>query len=590
MAYAARTASAVLAVLSCLALGPSLAQAGVSGATIPSFPTTVTVGQTGLSGTITLISGNSGTEESETNTVTDVTLIPACSKVAGTSCDPAGAEPGVFEVAATASGEVGSACGGKVFDVAVVDATFGTVRFTARNGPATLPGNGATCRIIVPFAVLKRPRGDLDATSAERQLAELASGFQRSSSGVTGGGTGSDSTTVQRATPALATSASPGVTLASGALTDRATVSGRGAPLPGATVEFRLHGPGDNSCSGVPVFRATAPLSDAGTATSPPFTPTETGTYRWRALYSGDDNNAPVDGACDDPNQRVTVAAVGEAPSGPTGGGTTGPEILGATFEAAPRVGRTAFLRVRARDRSQPISGVQVGFDEPGGLTGLTACRLPAVRPTASTVRLRVPYKFRRAGRHRVSIGVLSGDCFGGLRRTEQSIDVDVGKRKPAKAVTAPSGCAYRNLIPTQANLTRSRVAGAVMCLVNVERRRRGLATLLRSPRLVLAAARHSKDMVRRRYFSHESLSGTSFDVRLSKAGYRGTTKAENIGYGSYETAELAVRAWMNSPPHRSNILHRRLRFAGVGLAVGIPVSPRLPGATYTMDYGSAPR
>ena len=41
--------------------------------------------------------------------------------------------------------------------------------------------------------------------------------------------------------------------------------------------------------------------------------------------------------------------------------------------------------------------------------------------------------------------------------------------------------------------------------------------------------------------------------------------------------------AWMDSPHHRSNVLHSRLKFAGVGAAYGIPVNPRLPGATITM-------
>jgi len=39
----------------------------------------------------------------------------------------------------------------------------------------------------------------------------------------------------------------------------------------------------------------------------------------------------------------------------------------------------------------------------------------------------------------------------------------------------------------------------------------------------------------------------------------------------------------MDSPHHRSNVLHSRLKFAGVGAAYGIPVNPRLPGATITM-------
>ena len=44
----------------------------------------------------------------------------------------------------------------------------------------------------------------------------------------------------------------------------------------------------------------------------------------------------------------------------------------------------------------------------------------------------------------------------------------------------------------------------------------------------------------------------------------------------------------MNSPPHKANILSPRSKFAGVGIAVGIPVTPGNPGSTYTLNFGSS--
>jgi uncharacterized protein YkwD len=93
--------------------------------------------------------------------------------------------------------------------------------------------------------------------------------------------------------------------------------------------------------------------------------------------------------------------------------------------------------------------------------------------------------------------------------------------------------------------------------------------------------------MLRRQYFDHERPGGPSLALRLRKVGYTGVTQAENIGYGSDYSAAAMVRAWMLSPGHRSNILHPRLRFAGVGLVIGIPDQPPLPGATFTMDFGA---
>ncbi len=120
-----------------------------------------------------------------------------------------------------------------------------------------------------------------------------------------------ESTVVAPAPTSIATQASPNVALGAGSLTDEATVSGRVNPLAGATITFRLYGPNDATCSGAPVFASVAvayPVA-GGPVTSPAFTPTAAGTYRWIASYSGDANNAPVSGACNDPNESTFVAS-----------------------------------------------------------------------------------------------------------------------------------------------------------------------------------------------------------------------------------------------------------------------------------------
>jgi len=60
----------------------------------------------------------------------------------------------------------------------------------------------------------------------------------------------------------------------------------------------------------------------------------------------------------------------------------------------------------------------------------------------------------------------------------------------------------------------------------------------------------------------------------------------ENIAYGSGDRSSPRSigAAWMNSPPHRANILRASFREIGIGLASGTPVSVR--GATYTTDFG----
>ena len=109
--------------------------------------------------------------------------------------------------------------------------------------------------------------------------------------------------------PTIATATSADITLGAGTLSDTATVSGRVNPIAGATVSFRLYGPNDATCTGAAAFESLdvpLPVAD-GPVSSAAFTPTLPGTYRWIASYSGDANNAAVSGACNDPNETVTV-------------------------------------------------------------------------------------------------------------------------------------------------------------------------------------------------------------------------------------------------------------------------------------------
>ncbi len=134
------------------------------------------------------------------------------------------------------------------------------------------------------------------------------------------------------------------------------------------------------------------------------------------------------------------------------------------------------------------------------------------------------------------------------------------------------------------------RARDATLCLLNRVRARHGLAPLRLNAKLSRAARRHSHDMVRRRYFAHDSLSGRSPFDRMRATHYvpRNTTwwLGENIGWGSGSLSEPAalVRAWMHSPPHRANILSGNFRDIGIGIALGAPVGGG--GATYTTDFG----
>jgi uncharacterized protein YkwD len=130
----------------------------------------------------------------------------------------------------------------------------------------------------------------------------------------------------------------------------------------------------------------------------------------------------------------------------------------------------------------------------------------------------------------------------------------------------------------------------ATLCLLNRVRAEHGLRPLRPNARLSHAARRHSRDMVRRRYFAHDSPGGRSPFDRMRATHYVPRNASwwlgENIGWGSGSLTQpiAMVRAWMHSPSHRANILNRHFRDIGIGIAPGAPVGGG--GATYTTDFG----
>jgi uncharacterized protein YkwD len=155
-------------------------------------------------------------------------------------------------------------------------------------------------------------------------------------------------------------------------------------------------------------------------------------------------------------------------------------------------------------------------------------------------------------------------------------------------SASAAGACGAANA--TAANASKRALVRATLCVLNAERARHHLRPLRLNRRLSLAAQRHSRAMARRKFFSHTSPGGASFVDRIRSTGYlsgaRSWTVGENIAYGagSRSTPRSIGSAWMNSPPHRSNILSSSYRAIGIGIAAGTPVGGG--GGTYTTDFG----
>lgn len=110
--------------------------------------------------------------------------------------------------------------------------------------------------------------------------------------------------------------------------------------------------------------------------------------------------------------------------------------------------------------------------------------------------------------------------------------------------------------------------------LVNRARKEKGLQPLKQGSMLNEAAQSHAEDMLRRDYYGHRSPEGETVSDRYREAGgSRWKLVAENIarcsGCPSPPTSERVVdlqEGWMNSPPHRENILRRGLQQFGFGI------------------------
>ncbi len=117
--------------------------------------------------------------------------------------------------------------------------------------------------------------------------------------------------------------------------------------------------------------------------------------------------------------------------------------------------------------------------------------------------------------------------------------------------------------------------ADEVLTIVNQHRALSGLAALTRDPHLELVAQAHARDMALQGYFAHDNLYGMAYTDRLDAVERPAYTvgsgiNGENIYAGRQsppdDTPAAAVAWWMNSPPHRANILNANVTHIGIGV------------------------
>lgn len=116
-----------------------------------------------------------------------------------------------------------------------------------------------------------------------------------------------------------------------------------------------------------------------------------------------------------------------------------------------------------------------------------------------------------------------------------------------------------------------------VVKLTNIERISQGLPEVHLDPKLSAAAAQKAADMVAHDYWAHVSPQGTQPWYFVTNNGYAYKYAGENLAR-DFSDPESVVKAWMNSPTHRENLLSSR--YQDIGIAV---IDGRLGGRETTL-------
>ena len=182
----------------------------------------------------------------------------------------------------------------------------------------------------------------------------------------------------------------------------------------------------------------------------------------------------------------------------------------------------------------------------------------------------------------------------GPLRELSPGGRLDVRRRADAPrhdGVGAGAACPNPDLAPSAESLQV--MTEATLCLLNGERADRGLAPLAPNDRLAAAATAYARDLVAGSYFSHTGRDGSGVLERVERTGYltrdAGWMLGENLawGTGGLATPGSIMRAWMNSPGHRDNILNPGYREVGIAVVTGNPAAADGLGATYATEFGA---
>jgi uncharacterized protein YkwD len=254
----------------------------------------------------------------------------------------------------------------------------------------------------------------------------------------------------------------------------------------------------------------------------------------------------------------------------------TAPKHAVGTVSVKLRIGKHSYsTKVKVRYSALPVPGVATISPSSGRVSGGTRVTLTGTNLGSAT---KVTFSSRTAqilAHTDNSVTVSTPAWLGGTARV---------------TVSTPGGSATTTFLYTSYSREASTEEAAVFQLTNHARstaRDCGATHMPAVPALTWngtlaeAALAHSKDMIAKDYFAHETMpEDISFDTRITRDGYAWRALGENIAAGRKTPAEV-VKAWLKSPGHCVNIMSSSVTELGVARASGGEY-----GIYWTQDFG----
>lgn len=122
----------------------------------------------------------------------------------------------------------------------------------------------------------------------------------------------------------------------------------------------------------------------------------------------------------------------------------------------------------------------------------------------------------------------------------------------------------YPNVLGYASNIAPEEIVR----LTNRERLAQGLPEVRLDTKLSAAAAQKAADMVAHDYWAHVSPQGTQPWYFVTNSGYAYKYAGENLAR-DFSDPDSVVKAWMNSPTHRENLLSSRYQDIGIAVVDG---------------------